>query len=153
MGVRQRARRRQGLPAAARHGTAERQPRQALGGAVNKLAAQETGTGLYDTILAAYTSAKNSYREGVPNQVLVFTDGRNESDKKTITTAQLAAGLGKVADPKRPILLSVVTFGKASEAKEIENAMKPVEGYVDVLNTADEVAAVFIHVAAGGLHH
>ena len=127
--------------------------RQALGGAVNKLAAQETGTGLYDTILAAYTSAKNSYREGVPNQVLVFTDGRNESDKKTITTAQLAAGLGKVADPKRPILLSVVTFGKASEAKELETALKPVEGYVDVLNTADEVAAVFIHVAAGGLHH
>jgi predicted ribosomally synthesized peptide with SipW-like signal peptide len=129
--------------------------RQALGTAITKLKSQETGTGLYDTILAAYTSARNSYRQGVPNQVLIFTDGRNESDKNSITAAQLAAGLGRVADPKRPILLSVVTFGKAAEAKVLENAVKPVEGYVDALTTADEVAAVFIHVAAGGLqqHH
>ena len=56
--------------------------RRALGGAINKLEAQETGTGLYDTILAAYTSARNAYRPGVPNQVLIFTDGRNESDER-----------------------------------------------------------------------
>jgi hypothetical protein len=127
--------------------------RRALNTAIGKLDSQETGTGLYDTILAAYTSARNSYRAGVPNQVLIFTDGRNESDKNSITAAQLAAGLGQAADPKRPIHLSVVTFGKAAEAKVVENAVKPVEGYVDVLTNADEVAAVFIHVAAGGLHH
>jgi hypothetical protein len=67
--------------------------------------------------------------------------------------AQLAAALKKAGDPKRPILLSVVTFGTAAEAKTVEDAIKPVEGYVDALTTADEVAAVFIHVAAGGLHH
>ena len=127
--------------------------RRALGGAINKLEAQETGTGLYDTILAAYTSARDAYRPGVPNQVLLFTDGRNESDAKTVTPAQLAAALKKAADPKRPILLSVVTFGTAAEAKTLEDATKPVEGYVDALSTAEEVSAVFIHVAAGGLHH
>ena len=127
--------------------------RRALGGAIDKLEAQETGTGLYDTILAAYTSARNAYRPGVPNQVLIFTDGRNESDEKTLKPTQLAAALKKAGDPKRPILLSVVTFGTAAEAKTVEDAIKPVEGYVDALTTADEVAAVFIHVAAGGLHH
>jgi hypothetical protein len=127
--------------------------RRALGGAINKLEAQETGTGLYDTILAAYTSARDAYRPGVPNQVLIFTDGRNESDPNTTTPAQLAAALKKAGDPERPILLSVVTFGSAATAKTIEDAIKPVDGYVDALTTAEEVAAVFIHVAAGGLHH
>jgi hypothetical protein len=127
--------------------------RKALTGAVDKLAARKTGTGLYDTILAAYTSARDAHRPGVPNQVLVFTDGRNESDKNTITAAQLADGLKKAADPKRPVLLSVVTFGQEKDAKVVEGALAPVDGYVDVLRDADEVAAVFIHVAAGGLHH
>jgi hypothetical protein len=127
--------------------------RRALGSATGKLAAQPTGTGLYDTILAGYTSAKSAYRDGVPNQVLIFTDGRNEDDAKSLSAAQLAARLKAAADPKRPVLLSVVTFGTAADAAVVEKALEPVEGYVDNLNTADEVAAVFIHVAAGGLHH
>jgi hypothetical protein len=35
----------------------------------------------------------------------------------------------------------------------VNGAVASVQGYVDNLTTADEVAAVFIHVAAGGLHH
>jgi hypothetical protein len=127
--------------------------RKALAGAVNKLAAKETGTGLYDTILAAYTSARNAYRPGVPNQVLIFTDGRNEADKNSMSAVRLADELKKAADPQRPILLSVVTFGAQADAKVVEDAVAPVAGYVDNLTTANEVAAVFIHVAAGGLHH
>jgi hypothetical protein len=127
--------------------------RRALGSATSKLAARPTGTGLYDTILAGYTAAKNAYRPGVPNQVLIFTDGRNEDDKTSLTAGQLAARLKAAADPERPVLLSVVTFGTAADAAAVEKALKPVGGYVDNLRTADEVAAVFIHVAAGGLHH
>jgi hypothetical protein len=136
-------------------GTAALTPghRRALNSAVTRLAARPTGTGLYDTILAAYTSARNSYRPGVPNQVLIFTDGRNEDDAKSLTAPQLGARLKATADPKRPVHLSVVTFGGAADAKVVEQAVKPVGGYVDALTTSDEVAAVFIHVAAGGLHH
>jgi hypothetical protein len=130
-----------------------RNHRRALSGAVDKLDARETGTGLYDTILAAYTSARDAYQDSVPNQVLVLTDGRNEADEGSLTAAQLSANLRKAADDKRPVMLSVVTFGKASDAKAIEDALKPVDGYVDNLTDANEVAAVFIHVAAGGLHH
>jgi hypothetical protein len=127
--------------------------RRALNSAIDALAAKQTGTGLYDTVLAAYTSARDAYRPGVPNQVLVFTDGRNESDENSMTAAQLAARLKDAADPKRPILLSVVTFGTAADAKVVDQAVTPVDGYVDNLANADEVAAVFIHVAAGGLQH
>jgi hypothetical protein len=134
-------------------GDLDRGHRRSLTSAIGQLTAQQTGTGLYDTILAAYTSARDAYQPGVPNQVLVFTDGRNEADANSLTAAQLAADLGKAADPKRPVLLSVVTFGKAGDADVVNNALKPVTGYVDRLATAQEVAAVFIHVAAGGLHH
>ncbi len=127
--------------------------RQALSTAVGDLRSQKTGTGLYDTILAAYTSARDSHRPGVSNQVLVFTDGRNEDDPNSITATQLAAQLAAARDPGRPVQLSVVAFGQRPEAKILEDAVKPVEGYVDAVATADEVAAVFIHVAAGGLHH
>ncbi len=129
------------------------QHRSALAGAVGKLNSRKTGTGLYDTILAAYTSARDSYQKGVPNQVLVLTDGRNESDQNSLTAAQLSAALQKVTDKNRPVQLSVVTFGTAGDAKVINDAIDPVGGYVDNLSTATEVAAVFIHVAAGGLHH
>ena len=131
----------------------DRGHRQALAGAIDKLAAKQTGTGLYDTILSAYTSARDAYRPGVPNQVLLFTDGRNEADPNSLTAAELAGRLRKAADPKRPVLLSVVTFGSAADAKVVSRAVAPAHGYVDVLTSADEVAAVFIHVAAGGLHH
>jgi hypothetical protein len=131
----------------------DRTQRRKLTGAIGQLTAQPTGTGLYDTVLAAYTSARDAYRPGVPNQVLIFTDGRNEADPNSLTAAQLAAGLRAAADPKRPVQLSVVTFGKAADAKVVNDAVLPVSGYVDVLTTAQEVAAVFIHVTAGGLHH
>jgi Ca-activated chloride channel homolog len=127
--------------------------RRAMAGAIDTLAAKRTGTGLYDTILAAYTSARDAYRPGVSNQVLIFTDGRNEADPNALTAAELAGRIGKTIDPKRPVQLSVVTFGTAADAKVVEHALAPAQGYVDVLTNADEVAAVFIHVAAGGLHH
>jgi hypothetical protein len=94
--------------------------RRALDSAVTRLTARPTGTGLYDTILAAYTSARNSYRPGVPNQVLIFTDGRNEDDTESLSATELRARLKATADPKRPILLSVVTFGSAADAKVVE---------------------------------
>ncbi|MDT5040424.1 MAG: hypothetical protein QOE51_1409 [Actinoplanes sp.] len=127
--------------------------RRALAAAVDKLEAKKTGTGLYDTILAAYTSARDSWRPGVPNQVVIFTDGHNESDDNSATAAQLSASLAKAADPKRPVLLSVVTFGSPADARAVEVATTPVQGYVESLTRADGVAAVFIHVAAGGLQH
>jgi hypothetical protein len=127
--------------------------RQRLARAAHALDAQNTGTGLYDTLLAAYKAAVAGYRSGVANQVVLFTDGKNQDDPGSISARQLRASLSAAADPKRPVHLTVISFGPESNATTLENALKPVDGYVDPITTADQVRAVFIHVAAGGVHH
>jgi hypothetical protein len=126
--------------------------RQATVNACGRLNAHSTGTGLYDTILAAYNAGKQTYRPGVPNRVLVFTDGVNE-DTSSISLAQLKSNLAKAHDPQRPVNLSLVIFGGGdAPVEQIDDALGAVDGYLDTLTQAAEVPAVFIHVAAGGLH-
>ncbi|MGH8825461.1 MAG: substrate-binding domain-containing protein [Jiangellaceae bacterium] len=127
--------------------------RQQLGGALDRLAVSETGTGLYDTILAAYVAVRDGHREGTPNHVVIFTDGSNEDDPGSISAGQLAAGLANALDPQRPVQLSIITFGPEPEVDVLEGAVEPVDGTVEPLTTADEVRSVFIHLAAGGVHH
>lgn len=126
--------------------------RQALAGATQGLAARQTGTGLHDTLLAAYLAGRDGYRPGTPNQVVLFTDGRNEDDPDSITADELGAKLKAAQDPRRPVQLTVVMFGTEPEVDVLAKALKPIGGYVDHVVTAEQVRAVFIHVAAGGLH-
>ena len=127
--------------------------RKALAKAVDELDARRTGTGLHDTILAAYRSAVQNYRPGILNQVMVFTDGRNEDDPGGLTAGRLSRALQGVRDDKRPVQLSVVSFGDRKTAEVLQKTVKPVDGYVDPVATPEEVDAVFIHLAAGGLHN
>lgn len=126
--------------------------RGAVDRAVAALTPTDTGTGLHDTILAAYRAAQAAYREGTPSHAVVFTDGRNEADNPTLSLDQLRDGLTAAADPRRPVNLAVITFGAEPDAAALQKAVEPVQGYVDRLATADEVGAAFIHLAAGGLH-
>jgi hypothetical protein len=126
--------------------------RQAIDRAVAALTPIDTGSGLHDTILAAYRSAQAAYRDGTPSHAVVFTDGRNEADNPTLSVDQLRDALAAAADPRRPVSLAVITFGGEPDAVALQRALDPVQGYVDRLSTADQVGAAFIHLAAGGLH-
>ena len=89
-----------GLPGAAVDRAADRRAAGRAAAAVNRLTAERTGTGLYDTILAAYKAATASWRADEANQVVVFTDGRNEDDPVSISVQQLATELKKAARPE-----------------------------------------------------
>ena len=84
--------------------------------------------------------------------MVVFTDGRNEDDPVTISLQQLATELKKAADPKRPVELTVVAYGKLPEVSGLEDAVGGVDGYVSSVQTPAEVSAAFLHAAASGLH-
>lgn len=124
--------------------------RTRLARAVRELDATRSGTGLHDTILAAYKSAVASYRPGMPNQVLVFTDAVNEDDPGGIGVRRLEIELQKVADPDRPVALAVAAFGKKSDGG-LAKALEPVGGQLVRVDSAQQVGAVFVHAAVGGL--
>ena len=126
--------------------------RAGLTGAVGQLVGQRTGTGLYDTILAAYQSAVATYRPDVGNQVVIFTDGRNEDDPGSISLARLTAGLKAAADDDRPVDITVVAYGSRPEAALLGKALEPVDGYISEVQTPEQVAAAFLHAAASGIH-
>lgn len=134
------------------HGDLAGTRRTEVAAAVSRLTPIDPGTGLHDTVLAAYRSAQEAHREGTSSHVVVFTDGRDEADDLTIGVDGLSRALTEAADPLRPVQLSVVTFGDEAAAAAMTGALEPVGGYVDRVTTAEEVAAAFIHVAAGGLH-
>jgi hypothetical protein len=126
--------------------------RGALRDSANEMVTTETGTGLYDTTLAAYLNARESYRQGIASHVLVFTDGRNEDRPDSISIEQLAADLVEATDPARPVQLTVITFGDDTDAELLESALDETGTYIAHITSAEEVHAVFIHQAAGGRH-
>ncbi len=120
--------------------------------AVQRLWGRSAGTGLHDTMLAAYLAARDRYRPGVPSHVMVLTDGRNEQDPGSLSLAQLTAQLAAAQDPARPVKLTLVAVGNRTDADRWEQALAPVGGYVSQPTTAAAVGGVFVHVAAGGVH-
>ncbi|HEY9375938.1 MAG TPA: substrate-binding domain-containing protein [Jiangellaceae bacterium] len=120
---------------------------------VSSLDAGANGTGLYDTILAAYRAGQRDYRGGVANHVIVFTDGKNEDDLETITLQQLTDALVAAQDEERPVALTLVLFGPEPDKDLLEKALEPVNADVEALEQAEQVRPLFIHLAAGGVHH
>jgi hypothetical protein len=68
------------------------------------------GTGLYDTIWAAYQKVKSQYDPQRVNAVVILTDGRNE-DPNGISLEQLKANLRAASDPSRPIAITTIGIG------------------------------------------
>jgi len=66
------------------------------------------GTGLYDTVRAAYHAVQDGYQPGVESAVVVVTDGR---DDDTRGLYPLLVELQSSADPSRPVAVYVVGIG------------------------------------------
>lgn len=124
--------------------------RDEVAAAADRLRARSTGTGLYDTILAAYRYQQANYQAGMPNEVVVFTDGINQDDPATITLDQLRAGLA-ATDPHNRVQLSIFGIGNALPAAALTTALAPVGGQVDQLSTPDQVIGAFVHAVSGAL--
>ncbi|HEU4422742.1 MAG TPA: substrate-binding domain-containing protein [Pilimelia sp.] len=75
------------------------------------------GTGLYNTILAAYQEVLNGWDPGRVNGIVIMTDGKNEL-APGLTLPQLIARLNAVKDPTRPV--QVIALGIGDEVSEAE---------------------------------
>ena len=77
------------------------------------------GTGLYDTVLAAYKEVQNGWVGGRINSVILFTDGKNEN-KDGIDIDTLLVQMKKATDPKRPVRLVIIGIGTGVDKNELE---------------------------------
>jgi len=123
--------------------------------ATAQLTAQNTGTALYTTILDAYRDQQAHFQNGMPNEVLIFTDGKNEDAPDSISLAQLKAGLA-ATDPSKRVQIGLLAFqGPAfrgpAPVEQLTAAVAPVGGQVDVLTNANDVLGAFVHAVSGGL--
>lgn len=77
-------------------------------------------TGLYDTVLAAVKSVRESYDPEKVNSVLLMTDGRNEDDNG-ISGAQLLTELQAMNDPAKPVPVVMVGIGPDTDMDAMRN--------------------------------
>ncbi|MDQ3789710.1 MAG: substrate-binding and VWA domain-containing protein [Actinomycetota bacterium] len=87
---------------------------------LRQVKALENGaTGLYDSTLAIYQTARQNFEPGRINTVIVMTDGRNE-DSNSISRDQLLAELAKLQDPQRPIRIVGIGIGPDIDVGELQ---------------------------------
>jgi Mg-chelatase subunit ChlD len=75
------------------------------------------GTGLYNTVLAAYRYVQAGWDPGRVNSIVLMTDGKNE-DAPGLTLDQLVEELKEIADPAAPI--QVIAIGIGDQVSEAE---------------------------------
>ena len=112
------------------------------------------GTGLYDTIWAAYQKAKASYDSNRLNAVVILTDGRDE-DSIGISLAQLKANLRAHADPDRPVAVTTIGIGPDVDSEGLSQISRMTSSkYYAALTPADMTTvlakALFDHECKNG---
>jgi hypothetical protein len=86
-----------------------------------------TATGLYDSILAAYRSARAAYRPECVNTVVVITDGANE-DPGSIELPALLTQLRRLHDPARPVHIVTLAYGTGADPAALAQVAKATDG-------------------------
>jgi Ca-activated chloride channel family protein len=85
------------------------------------------GTGLYDTVLAAYEYAQANYLEDGFNTIVLLTDGQNEDDNG-ISLDQLMTELAKHRDPNRPVHLITLAIGNETDPATLSRISQATDG-------------------------
>jgi Ca-activated chloride channel homolog len=112
--------------------------RQAVIGAVRRLQATG-GTGLYDTVYAAYLRMQQAWQPNAQNVLVVMTDGKNEDDEG-LTLPELIQRLRAAARANRPLPIVGVAVGPRADAHALQEISAATGGRAVVAR--DEVAAI-----------
>ncbi|MGC4807152.1 substrate-binding domain-containing protein [Micromonospora sp. DT233] len=81
------------------------------------------GTGLYDTMLAAYRQVQTGWLPDRLNSIVLFTAGGNDDDSG-MSQQQLIAELKRIADPERPVPVVIIGVGQDVSLADLEPITK-----------------------------
>ncbi|MDH6221321.1 substrate-binding and VWA domain-containing protein [Streptomyces pseudovenezuelae] len=107
-------------------------------------------TGLYDTTLAAYKAATESYADGKFNALVILTDGVNQ-DPGSISRTALITQLQKLTNPERPVPLIVIAVGPDADKEEAQEIAEATGGSGQSVSNPAQIHTVILKaiVAAG----
>jgi len=107
-------------------------------------------TGLYDTTLAAYKAATESYSAGKFNALVILTDGVNQ-DPGSISRTALITQLQKLTNPERPVPLIVIAVGPDADKQEAQEIAEATGGSGQSVSNPAQIHTVILKaiVAAG----
>jgi hypothetical protein len=101
------------------------------------------GTGLYNTVLAAYKNVQASWDPGRVNSVLIMTDGKNE-DAPGLTLAGLVDQLKQTADPARPVAVIALGIGDQVSRAELQTITDTTGGATLLAPDPSKIADAFL---------
>jgi Ca-activated chloride channel family protein len=101
------------------------------------------GTGLYDSVLAAYRSAVARYQHGFVNTVVLITDGQND-EKVSISLAGLLGELQKSYNVGRPVHIVAIAYGKDADPAVLGRIAKATDGLVFDSPDPRDIGQVFL---------
>lgn len=102
-----------------------------------------TGTGLYDSVLAAYSAAVAGYRRGYVNTVVVISDGQND-DPVGITLDTLLAELTKRYRFTQPVHIVTIAYGRSADAGLLDRIAKRTDGLSFVSPDPRDIDQIFL---------
>jgi Ca-activated chloride channel family protein len=102
-----------------------------------------SGTGLYDSLLAAYQSAVAHYQPDYVNTVVLITDGKND-DKVSIGLDGLLSRLQQSYQLARPVHIVAIAYGQDADYGVLNRIAKTTDGLA--FNSPDprEIGQVFL---------
>ncbi|XVV02598.1 substrate-binding domain-containing protein [Actinosynnema sp. CA-248983] len=106
-------------------------------------------TGLYDSVLAGYRSARENWESGRLNVVVVMTDGRNE-DPAGISRETLLAELAALQDPRRPLPVVALGIGGDADLAELTEIASATGGKAFTTPDPAAISGIF-HTALSGM--
>ena len=110
------------------------------------------GTSLYRTVLDAYQYMQTNWNANYANTVIVFTDGKDETDPGAPSLADVQAQLKAIQDPKRPIQLIMLGYGEADIAA-MDALTSTVGGVVYHINSPTQIVGAFIDSISQSVLH
>jgi Ca-activated chloride channel family protein len=112
--------------------------RQALLGAIQGLQINK-GTGLYDSVLAAYQHMQDAWQPNAQNVLVIMTDGKNEDDEG-LDLAGVVERLRGISRADRPLPIIALAVGPEADAGPLQQICAVTGGRTFVAR--DEVSAI-----------
>jgi Mg-chelatase subunit ChlD len=106
------------------------------------------GSGLYDTVAAAYDRAKATYAAGKTNSVVIVADGPNEDDYG-LSLDLLTQRLTSAKDPARPVKVVIIGLGTAVDEKTMKDIAATAGGTYLAAPTVDDLEPVLLQALGG----